>query len=230
MERTILALEVRIPNGRPIVAADRIIFTPSDHVLVTGPSGSGKSTLLRAIAGVWPFGTGSVTVPSSTYVMTLPQRPYLPIGPLGAAIAYPAPADTFTRTWLVNVLEDVGLPHFAERLDEVAHWNQQLSLGEQQRLALARAILHAPDFLLLDEATASLDEVTEAACYRLIDERLPCTTIVSIGHRSTLKAFHNRHLMLVPDGDHHRVQECTSVTRRFAYPSQASLGYLLQAK
>ena len=154
--------------------------------------------------------------------MTLPQRPYLPIGSLGAAIAYPAAPDTISRTWLVNVLQDVGLLHFAERLDEVAHWNQQLSLGEQQRLGLARAILHAPDFLLLDEATASLDEAAEEAFYRLIEERLPCTTIISIGHRSTLKSFHNRHLTLVPDGDRHRVKVCTSVANGFAYLTQAS--------
>ena len=218
-------LEVRLATGRPIVAADGIVFAPNDRVLVTGPSGSGKSTLLRAIAGIWPFGAGSVAVPLSAYVLTLPQRPYLPIGSLGAAIAYPAPQDTFPRTWLVAVLQDLGLPHFAERLDELAHWNQQLSLGEQQRLGLARAILHAPDFLLLDEATASLDEAAEAACYRLIEERLPCTTIVSIGHRSTLKAFHNRHLELVADGDRHRVQESVSVDRKLSYPIQASLGY-----
>ncbi len=224
------ALEVRLPKGRSIVAADGIVFTPSDRVLVTGPSGSGKSTLLRAIAGIWPFGAGSIAVPLTAHVMTLPQRPYLPIGSLGAAIAYPAPPDTFPRTWLVAVLQDVGLPHFAERLDEVAHWNQQLSLGEQQRLGLGRAILQAPDFLLLDEATASLDEAAEAACYRLIEERLPCTTIVSIGHRSTLKAFHSRHLKLVPDGDRHRVQESASLGRKLTYPTQASLDYPLRAR
>ena len=226
----LISLEVRLPKGRPIVVAGDIVFSPSDRVLVTGPSGSGKSTLLRAIAGIWPFGAGSVAVPLSAYVMTLPQRPYLPIGSLGAAIAYPAPPDTFARTWLVAVLQDVGLSHFAERLDEVAHWNQQLSLGEQQRLGVARAILHAPDFLLLDEATASLDEAAEAACYRLIEERLPCTTIVSIGHRSTLKAFHNRHLKLVPDGDRHRVQESASVAGGLAYPTQAWRGYPLRAR
>jgi vitamin B12/bleomycin/antimicrobial peptide transport system ATP-binding/permease protein len=200
-------LEVRLPSGQPLVAVEDLAIAPGDRVLVNGPSGAGKSTLFRTIGGIWPFGSGSVTVPEGARIMVLPQRPYLPIGSLAAAVTYPAPPDRFEPSVIRNVLAAVGLPTFAQRLTEEAHWNRMLSLGEQQRIALARAILHAPDFLFLDEATASLDEPAEAALYKLLYERLPHTTVVSIGHRSTLAAFHRRHLELVPDGDLFRVRE-----------------------
>ena len=133
--------------------------------------------------------------------MMLPQRPYFPVGSLMAAVAYPAEASAFSRTQIGEALIAVGLPKLASRLDEEAHWNRMLSLGEQQRLGLARALLLKPQYLFLDEATASLDEPSEAALYRLIEEKLPATTIVSIGHRSTLEAFHQRQIMLSRDGD-----------------------------
>ena len=198
-------LDVTLPDGKSIVAADGITIAPHDQVLVTGPSGSGKSTLLRAIAGIWPFGKGKVSVPAGANVMTLPQRPYLPIGSLAAAISYPAEPGTFDHRKIREALTAVGLPALAERLEETAHWTRMLSLGEQQRLGIARALLHAPDTLLLDEATASLDEPAEAALYKLLHERLPNATIVSIGHRSTLAAFHKRRLTLVRDGERYRV-------------------------
>ena len=138
--------------------------------------------------------------------MTLPQRPYLPIGSLAAAIGYPTAGGSYDATQLRELLNAVGLPALADRLDEEAHWSRMLSLGEQQRIGIARAILHAPDFLLLDEATASLDEPSEAALYKLLHERLPNATIVSIGHRSTLAAFHKRRLTLTRDGDRYRVE------------------------
>src|SRR5207247_2031595 len=141
-------------------------------------------------------GKGTVTVPDGAKSMTLPQRPYLPIGSLGGAVSYPSDPGTFDAARIRELLAAVGLPAMAERLDESAHWNRMLSLGEQQRLGIARAILHAPDFLFLDEATASLDEAAEAALYRLLNARLRRTTIVSIGHRSTLAAFHRRRLVL----------------------------------
>ena len=201
------ALDVTLPDGKPLVSVDDAAFAPRDHVLVTGPSGSGKSTLFRAIAGIWPFGRGTVSIPAQASVMTLPQRPYLPIGPLSAAVTYPTPGPAHEPARIRELLLAVGLPALAERLDDVEHWNRMLSLGEQQRIGIARAILHAPDYLFLDEATASLDEPAEAALYRLLRERLPATTVISIGHRSTLMAFHDRHLSLKREGDHFAMRE-----------------------
>jgi putative ATP-binding cassette transporter len=139
--------------------------------------------------------------------MMLPQRPYLPVGSLIAAVTYPSLPGRFDEVAMRDALRAVGLPALAERLAEEAHWNRMLSFGEQQRLALARAILHAPDYLFLDEATASLDEPAEAALYRLLHERLPDMTVVSIGHRSTLAAFHRRHLVLERAGERYHMRE-----------------------
>ena len=200
-------LVVRLPQGGALVAADDIVISAGERVLVTGASGAGKSTLFRAIAGTWPFGAGTIHIPKGAKVMTVPQRPYFSIGTLAAAITYPAEPGTFSAEALAEVITAVGLPALAGRLTEEAHWNRMLSLGEQQRLGIARAILQAPDYLFLDEATASLDEAGEAAIYRLLEERLKHTTIVSIGHRSTLSAFHGRGVALVRDGDVHRLRE-----------------------
>jgi vitamin B12/bleomycin/antimicrobial peptide transport system ATP-binding/permease protein len=204
---TIEGLSVRLPNGAPLVASEELFIEAGERALVTGPSGCGKSTLFRAIAGVWPFGTGTVAVPRGAKLMMLPQRPYFPVASLEAAVSYPSEEGAFTSERLIEVLEAVGLPALARRLSEEAHWNRMLSLGEQQRLGIARAILQAPDYLFLDEATASLDEASEAKLYRLLQERLPRATIVSIGHRSTLAAFHSRHLGLFPESGYHRVRE-----------------------
>jgi putative ATP-binding cassette transporter len=195
-------LLVKLPNGTPLVSASGFTIRAGEHILVTGPSGAGKSTLFRAIAGIWPYGGGAIAVPANATLMMLPQRPYLPIATLKAAIAYPSAVNTYTPEQIADVLQDVDLPKLAARLDEEDHWNRILSLGEQQRLGLARALLHAPQFLFLDEATASVDEAAEARLYRLIAESLPDTTVVSIGHRSTLRAFHQRNAALTPEGSH----------------------------
>jgi putative ATP-binding cassette transporter len=200
-------LVVSLPSGAPLVTADGFTLKSGERTLLTGPSGSGKSTLFRAIAGIWPFGTGSIAIPAQATLMMLPQRPYFPVGSLMAAIAYPAEASSFSREQVGDALVTVGLPKLASRLDEDAHWNRTLSPGEQQRLGIARALLHAPQYLFLDEATASLDEPSEAALYRLLVEKLPATTIVSIGHRSTLEAFHQRDVLLARAGDRFNLQD-----------------------
>lgn len=199
-------LLVRLPNGTPLVSADSFSISGNERTLVTGPSGAGKSTLFRAIAGIWPFGSGSITIPAKATLMMLPQRPYFPVGSLKAAIVYPAEVGAFSSDRVRDVLISVGLPQLASQLEEEAHWNRMLSLGEQQRLGLARVLLHAPQYLFLDEATASLDEASEAALYHLLEEKLPATTIVSIGHRSTLEAFHQRNVELARDGDRFALQ------------------------
>ena len=200
-------LAVRLPNGKPLVSADKISIKLGERVLVSGPSGAGKSTLFRALAGVWPFGEGTITVPKGARMMILPQRPYFPIAPLADAVAYPAEPGSFDAGRVAELIAAVGLPALADRIEEEAHWNRMLSLGEQQRLGIARALLYAPDYLFLDEATASLDEPAEATVYRLLEQRLAKTTIVSIGHRATLAAFHQRRLAFNRDGDHFAVQE-----------------------
>ena len=200
-------LAVRLPNGEPLVNANDIALKLGERVLVAGPSGAGKSTLFRAVAGIWPFGQGSVLIPKGAKVMMLPQRPYFPIAPLAAAVAYPAEPGQFDNAAVAEVIAAVGLPALATRIDEEAHWNRMLSLGEQQRLNIARAILLAPDYLFLDEATASLDEPSEAALYTLLEKRLSGTTIVSIGHRATLAAFHRRRLSFNREGDHYTLRE-----------------------
>jgi putative ATP-binding cassette transporter len=194
-------LLLTLPNGKPLVQTSGFKLRRGERTLVTGPSGSGKSTLFRAIAGIWPFGTGAISIPQGASLMMLPQRPYFPVGSLASAITYPSKDDTYSAAQLGDVLKLVGLPALAARLDEEGHWNRTLSLGEQQRLGIARALLHTPQYLFLDEATASLDEPSEALLYRLIAEKLPDTTIVSIGHRSTLEAFHQREVALVRSGE-----------------------------
>ncbi|HUN96246.1 MAG TPA: ABC transporter ATP-binding protein/permease [Bradyrhizobium sp.] len=194
-------LVVQLPNGTPLIAANGFNLHAHESTLVSGPSGAGKSTLFRAIAGIWPFGHGAVAIPKNATLMMLPQRPYFPIGSLQAAIAYPAEPDAYSTDRIKEVLVAVGLPQLAARVHEEAHWNRMLSLGEQQRLGLARALLIQPDYLFLDEATASLDEDSEAALYRLIEQKLTGTTVVSIGHRSTLAAFHKRNIKLTREGE-----------------------------
>jgi putative ATP-binding cassette transporter len=173
-------------------------FRQGDTVLLGGASGSGKSTLVRAIAGIWPFGRGEILVPKGARVLFLPQRPYLPIGVLRDVVSYPMPAGGVDDKTLREALEAVDLKELTGRLDEAAHWALQLSPGEQQRMAFARALVQKPDWLFLDEATSALDEATEARLYRLVRERLPETMVFSIGHRATLGPFHARRLMVEP--------------------------------
>lgn len=198
-------LFVALPDGRPLLEDTSITFTPGTRTLITGESGSGKSTLFRALAGLWPWGHGRVQIPAGARVLFLPQKTYLPIGSLRDAVLYPAPPGTTDDAAIADALRAVDLAPLAARLDEAAHWQQRLSPGEQQRLAVARALLYKPDWLFLDEATASLDEAHEESLYRLLRDKLPGTTIVSIGHRSSLRQWHERLLTLAPDRDGKRV-------------------------
>ncbi len=192
-------IELRLPNGSALVAPFTLKLEPGAAVLITGASGSGKSTLFRAFAGLWPWGRGTVQLPQDQRVLFLPQKPYLIIGTLRAQLCYPDTADHYTDAELKRVLTDCDLPQLATRLDEVQHWAQQLSGGEQQRIAFARALLQKPDWLFMDEGTASLDEASEARLYALLRTQLPHTTVVSIGHRPALMQFHDHRIELRRD-------------------------------
>jgi len=186
------ALALSLPDGRVIARLADVTFRKGERTLLVGPSGSGKSTLFRAVAGIWPFGAGEINTPEGQSIMLLPQRPYIPIGTLRAAISYPSVEGAHDDAAIRAALEAVHLPLLKDRIDEEANWSQILSGGEQQRLAVARALLAKPDWLFLDEATAALDEPLEQAVYGAIREVLPSMTIVSIGHRSSLVASHDR--------------------------------------
>lgn len=198
---TVEGVDLHLPDGQPLMANINLSLFRGETVLLGGTSGSGKSTLFRAIAGIWPFGRGEIHVPHGARVLFLPQRAYLPLGTLRDVVSYPMPAGGVDDTTLRESLEAVGLKDLAARLDEAAHWSLQLSPGEQQRMAFARALVQKPDWLFLDEATSALDEATEARLYRLVRERLPETMLFSIGHRATLGPFHARRLMVKPSAN-----------------------------
>jgi putative ATP-binding cassette transporter len=188
-------LEVDLPNGQAILKPLSLTFEPGENVLIRGSSGSGKSTLLRALAGIWPFARGKVTMPDFEHVMFIPQRPYLPLGKLRDAVLYPGTRHR-TDEELKALMTDCRIGYLADRLDQEADWSHVFSVGEQQRLAFVRALIYEPAWLFMDESTSALDEDTEAAMYKLLAERLTKTTLVSVGHRSTLTSFHQRALTL----------------------------------
>jgi putative ATP-binding cassette transporter len=187
-------VELALPQGRALLAPTTIPLKQGERVLITGPSGAGKSTLFRAFAGIWPYWKGRIELPKGARLLFLPQKAYLPIGPLKHVVCYPGDAKGVPDGEAAGALRTVGLPQLAEQLGREENWAQVLSGGEQQRVAFARALLNRPDWLFLDEATSSLPEETQAGLYRLLRERLPQTTIVSIGQRASLAQFHDRRL------------------------------------
>jgi putative ATP-binding cassette transporter len=192
----ISGVDLALPNGQTLLKDLNLTLPKGAWTLISGSSGSGKSTLFRALAGIWPFGHGRVLIPAGARVLFLPQKPYIPIATLRDAVKYPDENSKATDADVVQALEAARLGHLASRLDEEAHWSNILSGGEQQRLAIARALVFKPDWLFLDEATASLDEANEAAVYGVLKEKLPQATVVSIGHRPSLRQWHATHLSL----------------------------------
>lgn len=188
-------LTVALPDGTVLAADLSLTVKAGESLLITGRSGAGKSTLLRTLAGIWPYGTGKVTRPTES-VLFLPQKPYLPLGTLRQALIYPQTKSPLSDAQLQDILSQCRLEELRSRLDEFADWTQILSLGEQERIAFARVLVARPAWLFLDEATAALDEQTERHLYTLVRESLPKTAIISVGHRSTLTAFHEQNLSL----------------------------------
>ena len=189
-------LEIAFADGTSVIKEASATIEPGERVLIKGESGTGKSTLFRAIGGLWPWGGGRIVTPPRSAMAFLPQRPYLPLGTLTGTLCYPAPAEAFPAEKQIEVLERVGLGHLAGRLEEEERWDRVLSLGEQQRMAIARLLLQEPRWIFLDEATAALDEENQDMMMTLLIDSLPDAAIVSIGHRPGLEAFHTRTLTL----------------------------------
>jgi putative ATP-binding cassette transporter len=200
MRLTVEGVDLHLPSGQPLIEDVNLAILRGETVLLGGASGSGKSTLLRAIAGIWPFGCGQIRRAPDERILFLPQKPYLPIGTLRQVVSYPMPAGGVDDAILREALALVGLSTLAARLGESSHWALQLSPGEQQRIAFARALVQKPEWLFLDEATSAVDEGSEVRLYALLRDRLPGTTLFSIGHRATLRPFHSRHLLVQRNG------------------------------
>ena len=196
-------LDVELPTGKLQISANDVTIKHGEKVLIKGRTGAGKTTVFRVLSGIWPFGEGEVVLPKGKKVIVLPQKPYFPIGTLADAITYPEPAGTYSREDMVKALQLVGMADYAARLDEEGHWNMMCSGGEQQRLAIARALLYKPDYMFFDEATASMDEPSEMELYTMLNEEMADATIISIGHRSSLAQFHNRTLFAEKEPDGH---------------------------
>ena len=189
-------LSVTLDDGTAVVDDTDVAIMPGERVLVAGESGTGKSTLVRAIAGLWPWGDGRIEVQKGAKLMLLPQRPYIPIGTLRRAATYPDAADSRSLEEVAEAFKRVGLKHLIDRIDDEAPWDQTLSGGEKQRLAFARIFLHNPDIIVLDEATAALDPESQDKLMELLSKAPEHTTLLSVGHRPELEAFHSRKIVL----------------------------------
>ena len=179
-------LTLNLPDGQALTTELSVDIQAGQHILIAGPSGCGKSTLVRAIAGIWPYGSGNIEIPKSWKLLFLPQKSYLPIGTLRAAVAYPASEKTYTDLAIQHYFDLCKLPHLKQQLDHVDNWSQRLSPGEQQRVAFVRALLTRPDVLFMDEASSALDTETEDMVYQLIVQELPEAAIVSVAHRESV--------------------------------------------
>ncbi|MBR0755211.1 ABC transporter ATP-binding protein/permease [Bradyrhizobium jicamae] len=189
-------LSVTLDDGTAVVGETEVSIAPGERLLVAGESGTGKSTLVRAIAGLWPWGGGSVGLHADRRLFMLPQKPYVPSGTLRRAVAYPGAAEDWTIDEISEALHKVGLDHLREKIEEDAPWDQTLSGGEKQRLAFARLLLHSPDIVVLDESTSALDEKSQDKMMEMVTQELPKATIVSVAHRVELEAFHSRKIVL----------------------------------
>ncbi|RAL99432.1 ABC transporter ATP-binding protein/permease [Agrobacterium sp. MS2] len=196
---TMLSLKdvsVSLGDGTAVVKETDVEIGPGERVLVAGESGSGKSTLVRAIAGLWPWGGGSVSFRAGSRLFMLPQRPYIPSGTLRRAVCYPQAAESWTADEIGAALDKVGLGHLKDKVEEEAPWDQTLSGGEKQRLTFARLLLNDPDIIVMDEATAALDEKSQDRMMQTVIDELPDATIISVAHRAELEAFHSRKITL----------------------------------
>jgi vitamin B12/bleomycin/antimicrobial peptide transport system ATP-binding/permease protein len=200
-------IRLLLPDGRRVIETKQLVLTSGESTALSGPSGSGKSTLFRAIAGIWPYGRGRITVPEGARTMVVPPKPYIPIGTLRVAVTYPAEPGTYTDGDIRQALADVYLDDLSNQLGREDVWSQRLSSGEQQRVAIARALLRRPDWLFLDESTSAVEEKLEAKLYAVLARRLPKTTFISIGHRSSLVRIHSRHLEMSPIDDHFTLRD-----------------------
>ncbi|MHC2538621.1 MULTISPECIES: ABC transporter ATP-binding protein/permease [Bradyrhizobium] len=189
-------LSVTLDDGTAVVGEAEVVIEAGERLLVAGETGTGKSTLVRAIAGLWPWGGGSVNFHPDRRLFMLPQKPYVPLGTLRRAAAYPAAAEDWTVDQIGEALDKVGLSHLKDKIEEEAPWDQTLSGGEKQRLAFARLFLHKPDIIVLDEATSALDEKSQDKMMELMTKELPMATVVSVAHRTELEAFHSRKIVL----------------------------------
>ena len=195
-------VDVRTPGGEHLIRDLDFRLEPGDSLLISGPSGIGKTVLLQSLAGLWPFVSGSVRLPSSRHdAMFVPQLPYIPLGDLRAVVSYPHEAGVVDDRDIQQALVKVALSHLAIRLNEMRDWAKVLSVGEQQRIAFARILLCKPRAVFLDESTSALDEGLELMLYELIRAECPDAILVSVSHRSTVEQFHGRHLELVGDGE-----------------------------
>ncbi|HXF53087.1 MAG TPA: ABC transporter ATP-binding protein/permease [Hyphomicrobiaceae bacterium] len=191
-------LTVLDSEGRPLVAGTDLLIEPGERVLISGNSSTGKTMLVRAISGIWPWGAGRIEIPCDARLMVVPQKPYIPLGTLRHALVYPYGRIDADDGRIRQALNDIGIGHLAPRLDEEDRWDQVLGAGERQRLSIARALLHRPSVLVLDDAMAALEEEAQNRLYRTIESWLPSAIVLSLGQRSRADGFHERRLLLEP--------------------------------